>query len=195
MSNAQESLIARRYAKAFYELAAEQKKLDAVASDIDSLISLNDDENFMSFLKNPSVDRKVQIEVMSKIAKKAKADKLTTNFLGVISDNGRLALLMEILKTTSDTIAEHRGELRADVTSARALTDKQLKELRAALKKATGQDVDVTLHHDESLIGGLKIQVGSLLIDQTVKTRLERLERALKSDAVGQDKKQLRDAA
>ena len=195
MSNAQESLIARRYAKAFYELAAEQKKLDAVASDIDSLISLNDDENFMSFLKNPSVDRKVQIEVMSKIAKKAKADKLTTNFLGVISDNGRLALLMEILKTTSDTISEHRGELRADVTSARALTDKQLKELRAALKKATGQDVDVTLHHDESLIGGLKIQVGTLLIDQTVKTRLERLERALKSDAVGQDKKQLRDAA
>jgi len=195
VSNAQESLIARRYAKAFYELAAEQKKLETVAGDIDSLRSLDDDGDFKAFLKNPSISRKEQLGVMAAIAKKAKADSVTANFLGVIVENGRLPLLAEILDVTAETIAEHRGELRADVTSARALTDEQVKNLQASLKKATGQDVEMTLHHDETLIGGLKIQLGSLLIDQSVKTRLERLERALKSDTAGSGKDQLRDAA
>ena len=195
MSNAQESLIARRYAKAFVALAAEQKKLDKVAGDIDSLMSLQSDKNFAGFLKNRSIERDAQLNVMRSLSKKMKLDSLTTNYLGTIIENGRLVILPEILDASAQAVADQQGEVQATVTSARALTDKQVADLKKALKTATGQDIDVTLKHDESLIGGLKIQVGSLLIDQTVKTRLERLERALKSDAPEHEAKMLRDAA
>ena len=195
MSNAQESLIARRYAKAFVALAAEQKKLDKVAGDIDSLMSLQSDKNFAGFLKNRSIERDTQLNVMRSLSKKMKLDSLTTNYLGTIIENGRLVILPEVLEASAQAVADQQGEVQATVTSARALTDKEVADLKKALKTATGQDIDVTLKHDERLIGGLKIQVGSLLIDQTVKTRLERLERALKSDAPEHEAKTLRDAA
>lgn len=195
MSKAQESLIARRYAKAFYELADEQKKLDAISTDIKTLQSLPEGGEFGYFLSNPLFKRDEQLGVMSKLAKKAGLDKLTANFLGTIVENGRLSLLPDIIDAVDSEISERKGEVKAVVTSARRLTPAQAKKLAENLKEVTGSDVDIELKEDESIIGGLVIKVGSMLIDQSVKTRLERLERALKSDSVASKKNELRDAA
>jgi len=195
VSNAQESLIARRYAKAFVALAADQKKLSEVSKDIDSLESLMTDEGFDGFLKNRSLDRTSQMNVMQAISSKMKLNPLTANYIGTIVENGRVALLPNILDMTQQFLAEYQGEVRATVTSARPLTEEQVAKVKKALKTATGHDIEITLRQDKDLIGGLTIQVGSLLIDQSVKTRLDRLERALKSDTPAKEAKALRDAA
>lgn len=195
MSKAQESLIARRYAKAFYELADQQKKLKAISDDIETLQGLPEGGEFGYFLGNPLFKREEQLAVMDKLAKKAKLDKLTANFLGTIVENGRLALLPDIIDAVDSEISERKGEVKAVITSARKLTSAQAKKLGDSLKKATGSEVDIELKEDESIIGGLVIKVGSLLIDQSVKTRLDRLERALKSDSAVTKKNELRDAA
>lgn len=195
MSKAQESLIARRYAKAFYELADEQKKLSAISADIETLQSLPEGGEFAYFLSNPLFKREEQLAVMDKLAKKTKLDKLTANFLGTIVENGRLSLLPSIVDAVDSEISQRKGEVKAVVTSARPLKPAQVKKLADNLKKATGTDIDIELKEDDSIIGGLIIEVGSLLIDQSVKTRLERLERALKSDNVSSSSSEMRDAA
>ncbi len=195
MSKAQETLIARRYAKAFYELAEEQKKLNAISNDIETLKTLPEGGEFGYFLSNPLFKREEQLGVMTKLAKTAKLDKLTANFLGTIVENGRLSLLKDIVDAVASEISSRKGEVKAVVTSARKLTPAQAKKIADNLKKATGSDIDVELKEDEKIMGGLIIKVGSLLIDQSVKTRLERLERALKSDSIASKKNELRDAA
>ena len=196
MSKAQESLIARRYAKAFYELAEDKKKLAAVSNDIETLKTLPEGCEFAYFLSNPLFNESEQLGVVKQIAKKAKLDNLTANFLGAIVENGRLSLLPTIVKAVDDEISSRKGEVKATVTSARKLSAAQVKNLSDNLKKATGTNVDIELNVDDSIIGGLVIKVGSLLIDQSVKTRLERLERALKSDTVEKKSKtELRNAA
>ena len=195
VSKAQESQIARRYATAFYELAAENKKTDAIAKDMKSMAEIMMAPVMAEFVKNPLVARNAQIQAIATISKKAKLNALTRNFLGVVAENGRLPILGSIVTAVQDEISVRSGEVKAEITSARPLTTAQSKAIQQKLEKMTGADIEMSFKEDASILGGLIVKVGSLMIDQSVKNRLNRLEQALKSSGIAKDAEPMRNVA
>ena len=152
-------------------------------------------DSLQSLLKNPLVDNQARTDAVLKVAKKAKLNKLTENFIGVLGRNKRLSILSTVLEVLRAEISARRGEGKADVVSATALSKTQIKNLQSSLKKVVGTDVEVNLTVDEALIGGLIVKLGSLQIDYSLKTRLDRLERALKSSNIAEEVEPMREVA
>lgn len=196
MSKAQESLVAKRYANALLDLAEDANKVDVLLKDIESLeATIQGSDSLQSLLKNPLVDNQARTDAVLKVAKKAKLNKLTENFIGVLGRNKRLSILSTVLEVLRAEISARRGEVKADVVSATALSKTQIKNLQSSLKKVVGTDVEVNLTVDEALIGGLIVKLGSLQIDYSLKTRLDRLERALKSSNIAEEVEPMREVA
>lgn len=180
-----ETLIARRYARAFFDLAREQKKLDEIAGDLAKLAALLDDgKDLRRVFANPLLPRRAHRALIAAISEKTGFGRLTQNFLGVLAENRRLNALASVIAAAQDEIAAHRGEIVAEVTSAAPLTAKQEQELAEKLKKAVGSQVTLKPVVDPSIIGGLTLRIGSRLIDDSIRTKLDRLHRALRGNAV-----------
>lgn len=173
--------LAGRYATALFELAQEQGKLDAVGSDLAQFEAmLNESEDFARLVRSPIVSRDDQVKAISALADKAGMDDLTKRFAGYIASQRRLFALADIIRAFNGLLAAHRGEVVAEVSSAKKLTQKQTAALEAALKKAIGSDVQVQATVDSSLIGGLIVKVGSRMIDGSLRTKLQGLKLAMK---------------
>lgn len=174
--------IARRYATAFFELAQEQSQIDQIAKDVDviaALVSAGGD--FAAFIANATLRRDDQVAAMTAIARHLKLSALTERFLGLLAAKRRLSVLPGIASAVKGLIAEQRGEITAEVTAAQALDQSQIAEISAHLKKVLGKDVKINLQIDPDIMGGLIIKVGSKLMDSSVRTKLERLHRALRN--------------
>ena len=188
--------IARRYATAFFELASEQSQIDVIAGDlstIESLLASGGDID--RFLNNTTLRRDDQVKALSALAAHLKLSKLSEKLLGVVAQNRRLPDLGAIVAAAQELIAEQRGEVTAEVTAAQALDQAQIDAIAANLKKVLGKSVQVNLHVDPAIMGGLIVKVGSRLIDSSVKTKLERLHRALKSNNESSDKAKMKEVA
>ncbi len=190
------SEITKRYAKAFLELSDDQKKQKQIAKDMADLVAMIAESED---LKNLCGNRKLSIEdqqnVVAAIAKKAKFDSLTVNFLNVIAENKRLDILPEIAAQVQKMIAERNGEISAEVTSASALAKTQVKKIEDALAKSFGSKVALVQKEDPEIIGGLIIKVGSTMIDNSVRTKLQRLKRAMKQQSATIDETQMKEVA
>jgi len=170
-----------RYAMALFQLALEKKALDAIAKDLASLAKMIEESaDFSAFLKNPVLDQKAQGKALSALAKKGKFHKLTNNFMGVLVENRRLPYLEKMTASFLQIVATHKGEITAEVISASKLTKTQTGTLRKKLKKSLGQDVAFDITVDPELLGGLKVKVGSRVIDNSLKTKLDNLTLAMK---------------
>ena len=170
-----------RYALAVFTLAQEEKALDKVAKDLEGLKALAaDNAEFSNLLHNPSLDKNTQHKAIALIAKKAKLNGLTTKFLGVLVENRRLANLEKIAATFARLLADFRGEVKAQVTSAEKMTKAQEAALKKNLKKNLGQDIAFEVEVNPELLGGLVVKVGSKVIDSSIKTKLENLTLAMK---------------
>lgn len=170
-----------RYALAVFALAREGKALDKVAKDLDGLAKLAaSDGDFANLLKNPVLDEKTQAKAIAAIAKKAKLHKLTTNLLGVLVENRRLGSLEKVAASFAKICAEYKGEVTAEVVSAEKLSKAQMDALKKQLKRILGQDIAFDFAVDPELLGGLKVKVGSRVIDTSLKTKLETLTLAMK---------------
>ena len=170
-----------RYAVAIFALALEEKALDSVAKDLEGLKTLAaQNADFSNLLLNPSLDKDTQHNAISAIAKKAKLSPLTAKFLGVLVANRRLANLEKIATTFGKLLSEYRGEIEAQVISAEKMTKAQEEALKQQLKKNLGQDISFEVEVDPELLGGLKVKVGSKVIDSSIKTKLENLTLAMK---------------
>jgi F-type H+-transporting ATPase subunit delta len=110
----------------------------------------------------------------------AGADAVTVNFAQLVARNGRLFALPEMAQAYLDELARRRGEVTAEVTTARELTDKQAQQLEEALRQSVGGKVNLQTHVDKSLIGGMVVRVGSRMVDNSLRSKLNRLEHALK---------------
>lgn len=176
--------LAERYAVALFELAEEGKVLDKVSKDLVELKAmLNDSEDLARFVSSPLLSREDQGAGMSAVADKAGFDGLTKKFLALTASKRRLFAISAIIRKFQELLAAKNGEITAVVKSAKALTDKQLTDLKAALKGAVGSDVLVEAEVDTSLIGGMVVTVGSRQVDSSIKTKLQRLELAMKGVA------------
>ena len=175
--------IARRYAAALFDLAGDRKVLDAVAADLNALkAALQASDDLRRLVASPMISRADQAKAVDALAVRAKAHDLTRNFLGLLARNRRLGALNATINGFLAKLAEARGEETAEVTTAKPLSDAQRAMVTASLKQAVGRAVTVTETVDPAILGGLIVKVGSRMVDGSLKSKLQRLERAMKGN-------------
>lgn len=173
--------LAGRYASALFDLARESNAIDAVAKSLATLkAGIADSADLANLIASPVVGRSDAANAIGAVAKSLKLDSLTAKFLGVLAENRRLADLPGMIDAFAAIVADHRGEVTAKVTSAHPLTAEQVKALTANLKSRVGRDVTVATTVDPAILGGLVVQLGSQLIDGSIRTRLNSFAQAMK---------------
>ncbi len=176
-----QSDLAKRYAMAFFDLALEHDQLDQLAGELDDLGGLmRESDDLARLVRSPIVSRADQGAAMTAIVNRAGMSKLVANLVGLMAQNRRLFVLDGTIAAFQTLLAEHRGEVSAEVTSARELKPAHLSAVKDALKKIVGRDVALETTVDPSLIGGLIVKVGSRMIDNSLRTKLQNLELAMK---------------
>jgi F-type H+-transporting ATPase subunit delta len=173
--------LAGRYATALFALANEKKAVAAVEASLSKVkAALAESAELKALTINPVISRDAAKTVIAAVAKSLKLDALTANTLGVLAQNRRLSETAAVADAFSMLAANNRGEVTADVTSARPLSPAQSKSLAAGLKLRVGSDVAINAKVDPSILGGLVVQIGSQMIDSSIKTRLNSLATAMK---------------
>ncbi|MEO1967308.1 MAG: F0F1 ATP synthase subunit delta [Sphingomonadaceae bacterium] len=171
-----------RYAAALFELASEGGTVTAVESDLDTIdAALGESAELKALTVNPRVSRTEAEQALAGVAPLLGLSQLTASFLGVLAQNRRLGQLPAVIRAFRQIAAAQRGELTAEVTSARALTDQQLESLRQKLTAREGRTVKLSTKVDPELLGGLVVTLGSRRIDGSIRTRLNSLDQALKA--------------
>lgn len=175
------SVIAERYASAVYDLADEARVLDDTAADLKSLKEmLSESADLQTLIRSPLIDSDAKAAAMGAILEQAGAADLTRRFIAVIARNNRLFVLPATIDAFLAELAHRRGEITAEVTSAQPLKKSQFEAVTDALRSALGGKVTVDAKLDPSLIGGLIVRVGSRMIDASLKSKLQRLQLAMK---------------
>jgi F-type H+-transporting ATPase subunit delta len=173
--------LAERYAVALFDLADERKALDEVADDVKALRAmLRDSSDFRRLIRSPVLSREAQGKAIAALAADAKLSPLTRNFLGLLAQNRRLFALPEMIAGYLNRLAEKRGEVTAHVVAAQELSPQQREAVNEQLRKAVGRKVAVDLEIDPNLLGGLVVRVGSRMVDASLRSKLNRLQLAMK---------------
>lgn len=173
--------IAARYATALFDLADEQKALDAVADDLRAVQQLiGESADLRRLVRSPVISRDEQGKAMAALLDKIGTSDLTRKFIGYVASHRRLFALSGMIDAYLAELASRRGEVTAEVTSARPLSDEQVKAVEEALKKAVGGKVAVQHKVEPALIGGLIVKVGSRMVDSSLATQLQKLKLAMK---------------
>ncbi len=173
--------LADRYAAALFDLADERKALDAVAGDLHSLRAmLRESADLRRLVRSPVLSREAQGKAVAALAETAQLSALTRNFLGLLAQNRRLFALSEMITGYLHRLAEARGEVTAHVVSAQELSPQQRDAVNEQLRKAVGRKVAVDIEVDPGLLGGLVVRVGSRMVDASLRSKLNRLQLAMK---------------
>ncbi|MGA9457369.1 MAG: F0F1 ATP synthase subunit delta [Pseudolabrys sp.] len=174
--------MAGRYATALFELALENKAVDAVKTDLDQFDALiADSADLNRLVRSPVFDADEQLKALSAILAKAGIAGIAANFLRVITTNRRLFAVRDMIRGYRALVARHKGEVTAHVTVAEKFSDTHLDALKSALKTVTsGKDIDLDVKIDPAIIGGLIVKVGSRMVDSSLRTKLNSIKLAMK---------------
>lgn len=170
-----------RYAQALFDLALETGQLDAVEKDLRSMRAmLGDSLDLRRLIASPAFSSDDKGRAIGAIADKARFAVTTKKFLGLLAANSRVSALNGSITAFHRLAAKHRGTVAAEVTTAVELTRDQRKDLQAALRQALGKDPEITTRVDPSILGGLRVKVGSRLYDASLRSKLDQMKFALK---------------
>ena len=170
-----------RYAQALFDLADETGALDAVRADLAALkAAWLDSADLRRLAQTPVISADDQAKGLSAIADKAKINATTKKFLGLLAQNGRARDLPGVIAGFQVLHAKLTGVVAAEVVSALPLSAAQTKSIQSALRESLGRDPELTARVDPSILGGLKVKVGSKLFDASLKTKLDQMKFALK---------------
>jgi F-type H+-transporting ATPase subunit delta len=173
--------VSGRYATALFELARDEKAIDAVAADLDEFEALlNDSADLRRLVRSPVFSAEVQLKALSAVLEQAGIAGISANFLKVLTANRRLFAVADVIRAFRALVARFRGEAAADVTVAETLSEKNLDALKSALKSVTGKDVTLNVKVDPAIIGGLVVKLGSRMIDSSLRTKLNSIKHAMK---------------
>lgn len=173
--------LAGRYASALFALADEKQAHDAVAKDLRDLRRMIDESADLGrFIKSPLYDRDKQVAAMDTILKQGGCGDLARRFVLTVAKNRRLYALVGMIDAYLAILARRRGEVTAKVSVARPLDAAQTQRLEETLRRAVGGKVKIETRIDPSLIGGLVVQVGSRMVDASLRTKLNRLQHVMK---------------
>jgi F-type H+-transporting ATPase subunit delta len=173
--------LAERYAGALFDIADERRMLDAVASDLRQLRTmLADSVDLSRLVRSPILTRGEQGKAVSALAERAGFAPLVRDFLAVVAKNRRLFAIPAMIEAYLARLAERRGEVTAEVIAAQQLSETQLTQLGDQLHRSVGRRVSVDTRVDPGLIGGMIVKVGSRMVDGSLKSKLQRLQLAMK---------------
>jgi F-type H+-transporting ATPase subunit delta len=173
--------LAQRYAIALFDLADAKHQLDSVAGDLAATAKMIDESaDFRRLINSPILSRAEQGKAIAGIVQAAQFGPLTAKFLGLLAQNRRLFTLPGMIQAFKKMLADRRGEMTAQVWSARALSAEQQSALAETIKRAHGAKVTMEVKVDPDLIGGLVVKVGSRMIDSSIRTKLQKLQLAMK---------------
>lgn len=175
------SVVLTRYAGALIDLAEKAKSVSKVQKDLrDIEAMIAGSPELGRVISSPLISQQKQEKVMTDIAAKAKLQKLTKNFLGVLVQNRRLNALVGVIKVYNKLVSARSGEVSVRVQTAQKLTATQEKDFQKKISSAIGSDVLVETVVAPEILGGMIVTVGSYMIDDSVRRKLERLSSALK---------------
>ncbi|KUJ73485.1 ATP synthase F0F1 subunit delta [Ruegeria marisrubri] len=173
--------IAERYATAIFEIAKENNDLAGLEAGVNDLAeALDASADLRQLIASPLISRAEQEAAITAIADKMGLNAVLRNSLGLMAQKRRLFVVPQLLKVLRDMLAEERGEVTAEVASAKPLTKTQMEKLSKTLSERVGKTVKVNATVDENLIGGLVVKVGSKMIDSSIRSKLNSLQNAMK---------------
>jgi F-type H+-transporting ATPase subunit delta len=173
--------LAGRYATALFELADERKQLDQVAADLAQLKTLlAESADLRRLIGSPVLPRAEQGKALEAVIARAGLGELTRRFIAIAAQNRRLFALPGMIDGFLSLLAIRRGEVTAEVVAAQQLSGPQLDAVKEQLRRAVGSKVSVAVRVDPALLGGLIIKVGSRMVDGSLRTKLQRLQLAMK---------------
>jgi F-type H+-transporting ATPase subunit delta len=168
------------YARALFEAAKENDRLDRVRAELDDLVATVDQvDELRSVLENPEVDQEVKASILGDIL--GEADELTLNFLRLLAEKGRTAELAQIVEEFDSLVAADERILEVELTTAFELSEDDFRSIVGQIESASGRTVQASRNVDPDLIGGLVLQAGSMLLDSSIRGRLERLRHELET--------------
>ena len=168
---------AERYSLALFELADENNLLTQIEDQSLSVINLmNQSDDFSKLIKDPTINQEELLKVINKISENYKFETLFKNFLNFLIQKRRFFYVENILKSFIETCSRKRGEIKAELRSAKNLSDNEITEIRELLTKNFSSKINLDYKYDESLIGGLIVQVGSTMVDTSIKNKLQQIE-------------------
>ena len=168
---------ANRYSLALYELASEANSLSKIEENSHALLKLiSSSKDFNNLIKDPTVTRDSLNQVIEKITDNFSLEVLFKNFLSFLILKRRFFYVQQILKNFTEICSEKRGELKAEIKSAKNLTQDEINKITQELSNNFKSEIKLNYIHDQSLIGGLVVQIGSTMIDTSIKKKLQQLE-------------------
>ena len=166
------------YASALYELSKENSELDKVEDGIKSLNKLlNESSDFKEMILSPTVAKEDKKNVIFSIADQNNFSQILKKFLGFLAIKNRLFFLSKIIKSFLNLVSTNKGELKAKLISSKKLTIEEQKKIQKELSKDFKSSLNIDYEYDPDLIAGLIIQIGSVMIDTSIRTKLKKLEK------------------
>tara|TARA_B100000029_G_scaffold302024_1_gene294919 strand:- start:181 stop:690 length:510 start_codon:yes stop_codon:yes gene_type:complete len=163
---------------ALCELSEENSELESVEDGMKGLDKLlRENSEFKEVILNPSVNKEDKKNVMLKIAEQNNFSKILTNFLCFITSKNRLFFLDKIIASFLDLVSKNKGELKAKITSSKQLSNEEKKKIARELSENFKSKLKINYEYNPDLIAGLIIQIGSIMVDSSIKTKLKKLEK------------------
>jgi F-type H+-transporting ATPase subunit delta len=174
--------MAGRYATALFELALEQKALDAVRADLERFDALlADSDDLRRLVRSPVFTSEEQARAIAAVLDKVGMTGTAANFIRLVARNRRLFAIRQMIRAFRHLVARHRGEVTVDVTVAEQLSEAHLGALKDALRSVTGgKDIELDVKVEPAIIGGLVVKLGSRMVDSSLRTKLNAIKFAMK---------------
>ena len=168
---------AERYSLALFELSEENNLLSQIEDQSSSILNLiEQSEDFSNLIKDPTTSQENLLKVINKISENNKFESLFRNFLSFLIQKRRFFFIERIIKSFIEICSRKRGELKAELKSAKELSNEEISQITEELTKNFSSKIKLNYKHDESLIGGLVVQVGSTMVDTSIKNKLQQIE-------------------
>lgn len=176
--------LAGRYATALFDLAAGEKQIDQTMAALDQVAAMIDSSpDLARLIKSPVVARDEQAKALAAVLARAQIGGLAAKLVGLTARNRRLFQLPEIIRGFRVLVSHHKGEVAAEVTSAKPLAAAQVDAVRSSLAKVAGREVRLSTKVDPAILGGLIVRLGSTMVDSSLRTKLFNLQNAMKEVA------------
>ena len=168
---------AERYSLALFELSEENNLLSQIEDQSSSILNLiEQSEDFSNLIKDPTTSQENLLKVINTISENNKFESLFKNFLSFLIQKRRFFFIERILKSFIEICSRKRGELKAELKSAKQLSNEEIAKITEELTKNFSSKIKLNYKHDESLIGGLVVQVGITMVDTSIKNKLQQIE-------------------
>jgi len=170
----------RSYALSLYELAKESSELNKVENGMNGLKTLlSNSSDFKEMILNPTVTKEEKNKVITKIVDQYSFCRTLKKFLGFLTIKNRLFFLNQIIDSFLNIISSNKGELKAKLLSSKELSKAEIEKIRNELSKDFQSPINIDYKYDPDLIGGLVIQIGSVMVDTSIKTKLGQLQKSM----------------